>query len=131
MPLADRADDPTIFNEENLWRRVHPTQIWNDPNTGRLIISSAAFKGNSEMSVNIASLTTRENVLLKYPEHSLAQFCAEVARTVGCIVIRDPLPEDYSHALVCGKNPKGHLTDSQAKKIAGQSSVIVYKNRSI
>lgn len=127
MHLFNRADDVTIDNEDCLWRRVHPTQIINDPNTGSLILSSAVFK-TREMSVHIASLTTSEKALENYPKHSLAEFKAGIARSVSCIIVRDPLPEDNSHALILnGKNPNGKLTDSQAKKIATQASLIVYR----
>lgn len=127
MAPANRADDPTISNEERLWRRVPLEWIKIDPNTGNPIISSAAFRPSDEMSVNIASQTTPEEVLKNDPRHSLAEFNAGYAREIGCIVVRDPLPDDRSHALVCGKNPNGRLTKSQAKKIATQARLIVYR----
>ena len=41
--------------------------------------------------------------------------------------MRDPLPDNPSHALVCGKNPEGRLTKSQAKKIQQSSKWVIRK----
>lgn len=127
MPQSERVDDHTISDDERLWRRVHPSNIIRNSESRNLRPSSAAFRSSNAMSVNIASLTTPEAVLSNYPQHSLVEFTAGVARNVGCIVIRDPLPDNPSHALVCGMNPKGRLTKAQAKNIQLHSSWIILR----
>jgi hypothetical protein len=75
------------------------TQIWIVLRGGKEELSSAAFK-DEEMSVHIASLTTRNTILGRYPMHRLAAFTAGQARSEGFVVLRNPSPEDPSHALV-------------------------------
>lgn len=125
MLPQERIDDPTVNDDERLWRRVHPNQIIWDEDIKNYRPSSAVFRPSGEMSVDIASLTTPEAVLSDYPQHSLVEFTAGVARKEGCIVVRDPLPDNPSHALVRGKNPEGHLTKSQAKNIQQNSKWII------
>lgn len=127
MPPTNRVDDPTISNNERLWRRVHPSQIKPDQETGNPIPSSAAFRPSDEMSVHLASLTSPEAVLANYPQHGLAEFTAGVARSIGCILVRNPLSDDPAHALVCGKNPTGHLSKSEAREIARQARWVIFR----
>ena len=127
MPPPERRDDPSVSDNERLWRRVHPSDIIRDPESEELRPTSAAFRPSDEMSVDIASLTTPEAVLSNYPHHSLIEFTAGIARKEGCVVVRDPLPDNPSHALVCGKNPEGRLTKSQAKKIQQSSMWVILK----
>ena len=128
MLQPDRKDDPTIHNDERLWRRVPPGQIIWDSNLSGYRPSSAVFRPSDEMSVDIASLTTPEAVLFNYAQYSLIEFEAGVARNEGCIIVRDPLPENPSHALVCGSNAEGRLTKSQAKNISRYSRWIILKH---
>lgn len=119
MPVP--LDDPTVSNDERLWRRVGPSQIITNPETGESRPSSAVFRSTNEISVARASLTTPAATLENYPKHSLVEFEARVARLAGCIVVCDPLPDDRAHALVYGSGANGRLTKTQAKKIAGQA----------
>lgn len=117
--MPEQRDDPTISDHERLWRRVPPIQIHLDPKTREQRVSSAAFRSTTGIiSVAIASLTTAESILTGYPGYSLVEFEAGAARMAGCVVVRDPLPDDPAHALVYGSAPKGHLTKPQARKIA-------------
>jgi len=78
------------------------------------------------MSVHIASLTGRDAVLANYPNHRLMELSAGEARGEGFIIVRDPLPEDPSHALVLrGDNPGQRPTKSQAKKLANCARLVV------
>jgi len=107
-------DDKTIPDSEGLWRRVHPTQIVVDQTTGIQRPSSAAFKDRrGELSVEISSLTTPERVLAEYPKHSLVEVKAAVFRAKRCIIVKDPLPNNIAHALVCG-----NLTQADLREIA-------------
>ena len=55
---TERADDPAIRNEDELWRFVHPSQIYLDPQTNRRRPKSGASidRNAGEMSVDVARL---------------------------------------------------------------------------
>src|SRR5262249_60054882 len=104
-----RVDDLTISNSEGLWRRIPPSWIVVDSETGTWRLSSVAFiDRRGELSVEISSLTTAEQALARYPEHSLAEVKAAVFRERGYGVIPDPLPDNMAHALVSGRITKAH-----------------------
>lgn len=127
MPNTERVDDPTISGNELLWHRVHPAWIKNNPESGEPILSSGAFRSRDEVSVSIASLTTLESVLENYQGHSLAQLQVGFVRSIGCIVVRDPLPDNPAHALVCGKHSGGRLSKAQAKQMANKAQLVVFR----
>lgn len=118
MVTPEGRDDETIPDDELLWRRVLPSQIVADEETGRLRPSSAAFRPSDSMSVSIASMTSVQVELEKTPEQSLAEFAVGFCRSLGCSVVRQPEPENPAHALVFGGASKGCLTKTQAKQIA-------------
>lgn len=118
--MPESHNDPTISDSERLWRRIHPVHIKME--SGEPRPSSAAFRSKTDrISVAIASLTTPETVLANYPRHSLAEFGVGFARSTGCGVVRNPLPSDPAHALLNGTASRGHLTKSEARRIAGQA----------
>ena len=57
---TERADDQAIRNEDELWRFVHPSQLYLDPQTKRVRPKSGAFidRNTGEMSVDVARLTS-------------------------------------------------------------------------
>lgn len=79
--MPERQDDQSIGNNEHLWRRVHPIQITFDNDTGEPRVSSGVFSTGDGLSVSIASETTIEALLRNYPEHSVVEFEAGVARS--------------------------------------------------
>src|SRR5207253_10839309 len=89
--MCDRPDDPSIPNEERLWRRIRPNWVHRPPGEAPRP-TSAAFKDNrsGEVSVFIASRTTMETLLQNYPTDSLAEITAGLARSEGYRVVRDP-----------------------------------------
>ena len=95
------VDDPTIADDEVLWRRIAPSQIRVDAN-GRETAISGAFAG-SELSVHIASLTARQAVQARYPQHRLIALTLRDARGEGYVINRDPQVDDPSHALVIAR----------------------------
>lgn len=118
MSFPHWVDDPTIGDDEILWRRVDPADIVTDHNTGRQRSSSAAFL-TEQMSVHIASLTSLEAVLTRYPHVRIAAFGAEDARNLGCVVARAPTPDDPSHALVCRQDDSTkRISKRTAKRLA-------------
>ena len=121
--MEDFIDDPRIQDGEVLYRRIAPSQIKLE--AGIPGISGSAFR-TQQMSVNLASRTTPQRVLERYPDHSLAAFTAGLARSLGCIVASDK--DDPTHVLVCRKeDPSKSLTNSQAYNIAKQAKLIVFK----
>jgi hypothetical protein len=131
MPL--RADDrEAIKDEEDLWRRVLPLQEWFQPTEGGgWRPSSVVFldRRTGEVSVHVASLTTREAVLAPYPSHSLVALKASVPRALGHLVSPDPLADDKSHAVICpppGLGPS--KLKANARRMALQATWIVLRN---
>lgn len=111
---TERVDDKTIPDAEGLWRHIHPnpSQIVPDNKTQEWRPSSAAFiDRRGEMSVDLASLTTVEQALRGRPDHSLAEVTAGFFRQRGYAVVRDPLPDNPAHALVCGRMSKSHARE--------------------
>jgi hypothetical protein len=79
-------------------------------------ISSAAFRDKSgELSVHLASLTSRDRALAAFPTFSLGELQARIPRMLGMIVCRDPLPEDASHALICPAAKKDRRGSSRRR----------------
>ena len=115
MAPAPWADDPTIAAGTVLWRRIAVAQLRVD-DAGKVTPSDSAFR-TQEMSVHIAELTSVETVLGQYPTHRIMAFTADLARSVGCVVVRDPVGDDPSHALVVRADGKS-LSKAQAKQIA-------------
>jgi hypothetical protein len=114
------GDDGSIENGWTLFRRIHPTQIVPDNNTGTSRISSAAFRDPS-MSVDTSELLARAGqdwkfCLTAYPGYSLAALLAEIPRSHGQLVIHDPIPDNDAHTLVNGTKPR-----SVAKALADSS----------
>lgn len=123
--MPQRPDDPSIGNDERLWRRVHPTQIELDPQTKEPDVSSGTFSTREEVSVTIASESTLADFLRDNSDHSVIEFTAGGARALGCTVVRDPQPNDPAHALVCGSRSRGQLNKTQQELLNQASRLIV------
>jgi hypothetical protein len=124
--VPPRADDPTISDSERLWRRVHPSQIHKGTETGDPEVSSAAFSTRDEVSVAIAGETNLAAFLRDYPQHSVVEFSAGAARAANCAIVRDPLPADPAHALVCGSRSHGQLSKTQQERLKQASRIIFF-----
>jgi hypothetical protein len=125
--MPTRVDDPTIGDEEVLWRRIRPEWVQREPD-GTSRPGSFAFMDrtpSAELSVHIASLTDQDCVLQGYPQDNLAAIKAGHPRSLGYAIVRDPTPEDPSHALICPSPNKGN-----ARKIAKQASWVVLRDSS-
>lgn len=104
-------DDPTILDDDELLRRLHPRWIvWADPPK----ISSAAFqnqKGLEKLSANLGSLMTQnaqtwEDLIAGMPDYGVASLSVGTARQHGQGVEKSPEPNDPSHVHVEGPKPK-------------------------
>lgn len=130
--MPERVDDDTIKNDALLWRRLHPTWvIRNDDGSYR--VSSAAFKdGRHEVSVNLAELTTVENSLAGFPEQGLAELQAGIPRLLGHALVRDPLPDNPAHALICEPFPHPNSKrERDAKTMSRQAAIIAMPSLSV
>lgn len=125
--MPERQDDQSIGNNEHLWRRVHPIQITFDNDTGEPRVSSGVFSTGDGLSVSIASETTIEALLRNYPKHSVVEFEAGVARSQGCIIVRDPTPDDPAHALVWGPKSRGRLNKTQMETLRNTATLRFYR----
>ncbi len=132
---TERADDPAIRNEDELWRFVHPTQLYFDPQTNRLRPKSGAFidRNTGEMSVDVARLTSLDVVRDRKPQHSIARFTAGDVRMMETkyLVCSDPIlpdnpsqePPNPAHAVVCPR-----LKERDAQKLATSETVWAFLN---
>jgi hypothetical protein len=121
--MPNRVDDPTIRDDEVLWRRIIP--VWLHATTaGEVRPASIAFidRLSGELSVHLASLANIDGVLSGHAEESVAAIAAAIPRSLGYALVRDPTPEDPSHALIC---PSPRRPD--AKKLATASIWIVLR----
>lgn len=119
MPRPDWVDDPSVPDHTPLWRGVTPDQIRPDGTA-----SSAAFY-TTELSVSIGNDTATDAVIAKGRQQGvdwrLYEFTAGQARALGCIVERDPTPDDPAHAVVVRKDSPGkRIAEGAAKKLARQ-----------
>lgn len=126
--MPEWKDDHSIGDNERLWRRVHPTQITFEAESGEPRISSGVFSTGDGLSVSIASETTTEALLKNYPEHSLIEFEAGVARSLGCVVVRDPTDDDPAHAVVWGPKSHGRLNKTQMDALRQAAKMIIYRS---
>lgn len=119
MSRGNWGNDPSIPDIAPLWRGIPPDQIKLDPNTGRAVPSTGALI-TYEVSVRIGSETTPQVVIEKGRARGvqwrLWEFTAGAARRAGCIVDRDPEPDDPSHAVVLRADDPGN------KRIRGSSA---------
>jgi hypothetical protein len=126
--LEHFPDDPSIPDEAELFRRIPPRHIIQDHNLGRFRPSSAAFEDDGDgdpMSVYLATFLEvnhrdASSVLIGHPGYALASITAGAARTLRQTVHHDPLPEEFSHAVVCGDKRSGG--NNSAKKIFAKSA---------
>lgn len=106
------TDDPSIVDDEELWRRIPEVWIVEDRVMGGVRIASAAFsdhRNGTPMSVFLGSVVrddgrAPESVLM--PSYYLAAVKAGAARDCGQGVRRAPLQDEPAHAEVFGKKTK-------------------------
>ena len=115
IPMVSRSDDPSIADDEALWRRILPVpaMLVTLPDGSRRPSSAAFLDGHTgEVSVHRAALTTSDLVLLRHPGVGLAKIRAGLPRSLGHVVVADPVDGDDSHALIC---PPEGMANNQRK----------------
>jgi hypothetical protein len=119
--VPEPVDDVSIGDDERLLHRIRPDDVVIDSETGQRRPASATFRSKSNIiSVDLASLTTPDKALAAYPHHALVEISVATVRSLGCKIVRDPLPDNPSHALLYGSGPDGRLTKSQARQIVSR-----------
>ncbi len=112
--------EPVIIEpEDQLYRRLNPDQIHDDGTVSR----AAFINRGSDVSVNIAKLTSIEKTMAGYENQGLTSLRAADVRAKELEVVHDPCPEhepdNFAHALITGKITKGI-----ARALASCSTVI-------
>ncbi|GJM23624.1 MAG: hypothetical protein DHS20C16_00390 [Phycisphaerae bacterium] len=108
--MPEFIDDPTIENDAELWRRVHPKLIVADENRNSIRVSTAAFNDPS-MSVVLAKAVlesgrTARDVLVGREGFALTSITAGLARECNQGIARDPVDDEVAHAVVFGNKPR-------------------------
>ena len=119
--MPEPVDDLSIGNDERLLHRIRPVDVILDSETGQRRPASSSFRSKSNIiSVDLASLTTPEKAVAGYLHHALVEIEVGTVRSLGCKVVRDPLADNPSHALLYGSGPEGRMTKSQAREIVSR-----------
>jgi hypothetical protein len=125
--MTERVDDPTINDDDLLWRRIVNKPEWVSRNSdGSWRVSSAAFidRYTGEVSVHLARLTTQEKVLASRPDDGIVEIFAGLPRSLGLILVYDPTDNDQSHSLICSRIG-GSIKKSDARKLADAARWLV------
>jgi hypothetical protein len=105
------SDDPSIFDEHELWRRIRPDWVIYDSNTQSYRPSTAAFQNSSgvvQMSVVLGQEHGDAEGAVSRQEHlgySLASVTARVARDCDQTMQRSPAIDEPHHGDVSGLKP--------------------------
>lgn len=121
-------DDPAISDEAALLRRIPPWHFVSDEKLGRTRPSSAAFEDDADgdpMSVYRRDVIESEGadlqrVMVGHLGFGLASLTAGQVRSKHQTVFPDPLPEESSHAKVCGQK-----TDAVRRWFAKQAIWVI------
>jgi hypothetical protein len=125
--MTERVDDPTINDDDLLWRRIVNKPEWISQNSdGSWRVSSAAFidRYTGEISVHLARLTTQEKVLASRPDDGMVEIVAGLPRSLNLIVVYDPTEDDQSHSLICPP-VGGNIKKNAARKLADDARWLV------
>lgn len=107
-------DDPSVSDEVSLLRRIPHWHFYFDPKLGLKRPRSAAFEDDKDgdpMSVYRrdvidAGNSTVQRVMIGHEGYGLVGLSAAQFRAKNQTVFPDPLPEESSHAKICGPKPE-------------------------
>lgn len=99
-----------IVNEDNLWRRIHPSFIVRDDNRNCFRPTRQAFTDES-MSVYLERIHlehggTPESALDGYVGYFIAAINVSLARECNQRVFHDPIENNLGHSVVEGAKPR-------------------------
>lgn len=128
MPIP--ADDESISDDERLYFRVFPLGDALVPlDDGCFRPNSGAFKFDQAMSVDLGSMCAPEETQEREQSRRFHVACitAGALRAMGCVIQREPVPGNPSHALIWGAHQSGSgaLTGSQRSKAAKASLIVL------
>jgi hypothetical protein len=119
MPDGGFSDDPSIPDDTEIWRCVHPEHIIFDEKRNRQRPTSSAFTDNSNgdpMSAFIAAECGGVDALLRgLPGFYIVRLTAEALRACGQIVARDPEGGGPGHVVIVGD--KRRKVDYEGKRV--------------
>ncbi len=112
--MHEYADDPTISDDEELWRRIRPLWVIRDNNQGGWRPTSQAFHDHpdgSPMSVFLASVMQAAqrpptDAVRGHEGFHLAAITAGLARSLDQRVVRDPQEDEPAHGSVVGQKKR-------------------------
>jgi hypothetical protein len=107
-----------IKESDELARRIPKVPSHFNSETGRP--TSAVFKTKNEedgLSVDVLSLTTKENAVQNQEKYALAIFKAELPLSEGFQCLHDPKEDNEAHALIVGDTKKIAKKLAEACKI--------------
>jgi hypothetical protein len=124
MDGDEYADEPTIPDEAQLWRRIPPRWFHHDESLGRVRPAKPAFDDGPDgepMSVVIAAESRGPAAVLAGHEgYGLVAFSAGLARACGLRITRAPTADEPAHAVVAGRK-----TDSVRRRLARAAEWVV------
>lgn len=106
------ADDSSIADQEEVWRRIPPDQIHWDGKLHRWRPESGMFSDSSDgspMSAGRAILYGSPRGILGdqgYPDHLLVAIDVAFLRELGLRVASDPPADDPGHVWIVGRKTK-------------------------
>jgi len=107
-------DDAAVAADVSLLRRIPHWHFYFDARLSRIRPSTAAFEDDDDgdpMSVYRRDIIDAEGgtvarVLIGHQGFAVVSLTAGLVRSKGQTVFPDPLPEESSHAKVCGPKPE-------------------------
>ncbi len=124
MSRIQTITEEEIVNEDELWRRIHPSWIIQDKNLGRSRPSSQAFTDPSMsvylMRTHLEHGGTPESSIESHPDFLLAAFTVKLARDCDQRVFHDPTLVNPAHSIV-----EGRKTGSIKKRFAQESEWVI------
>lgn len=107
-------NDPTVRDDVALLRRIPHWHFHFDTRLGRMRPRSAAFEDDADgdpMSVYRRDIIGAEGgdvrrVMIGHEGFALTSLAAGQFRSMEQTVFPDPLPEESSHAKICGPKPE-------------------------
>lgn len=108
-----------VLDDDELYRRLAREHV-NEDGT----VNSAAYKlrGRPDLgiSVDLARLTTPQQVIASHPHAGVGVLVARVPRSMGFDVRHDPLPDNPAHCLIEGEN-----TRAKCRLLAEATTVLI------
>lgn len=112
MGASKITDDPTIGDDEVIWRRIPLEWVVEDKNLNRKRPTSQCFRQDGPVSVYIASeAQSAQAVMQQGKEPFLAALTVGFVRQLGLGIIRDLSSGGPGHALLHG--PTNHRRNCQ------------------